>query len=113
MQIGALRRRITIQTPGPGGTNPYQTTAGSWVPVITMWASISPLTSKEVFQAGQLGMKVSHKITVRYPGTQYAISAGDQVLYKNRVFELLQGIENPDERNISLNLMAYELNPTQ
>lgn len=115
MQIGSLRHRVTIQTPGVGGGNPFQTgdSADAWVTVITTWASIQPLTSKEVFQAGQTAMKVSHKITIRYPGTSYSVSAGDQVLYKGRVFELLTGIENPDERNISLALLAYELDPVQ
>jgi len=117
MQAGTLRHRITIQSPPPASGDPFASLpSGSppaWIPVVTMWASISPLTSKEVFQAGQLNMKVSHKIMIRYPGAAYTVSAGDQVVFGFRVFNLATGIINPDERNIVLELLAYEITANQ
>jgi SPP1 family predicted phage head-tail adaptor len=111
MNIGKLRKRITIQNLVASAT-PFSV-PDAWVNVITMWAEISPLTSKEVFQVGQLAMKVSHKVTIRHPGPSVLIAAGNRILYKSRVFELQTGILNPEERNIELNLLAYEIDPTQ
>jgi SPP1 family predicted phage head-tail adaptor len=111
MNPGDLRHRIQIQAPNQA-QNPFA--AGSaWTTTITMWARVQPLSSKEVFQAGAINMKVTHKITIRYPGTSVTISAGNRVLYKNRAFNLLSGIMNADERNILLDLMAFEINPNQ
>ena len=111
MNIGTLRHRITIQAL-TRSSNPF-VTDDAWSDLATLWADITPITSKEVFQVGQLNMKVSHRVTIRYPGNSVSISAGNRVLYGNRMFELQQGIENPDERNIQLQLLAYELDPTQ
>lgn len=115
LNIGKKRHRITIQSPVSSSADPFDPTVQSnpWTTVITMWAYISPISSKEVFQVGQLNMKVSHRIMIRYPGANTQISAGYRALYKNRVFELKTGILNPDERNEELELLAYELDPTQ
>lgn len=119
MNAGALRHRIQIQSKdGSGactGADPFVTPASgsAWSTFYTCWADINPLTAKEVFQFDQTSMKVSHKITIRYPGPNVSISAGNQILYKTRVFQLQTGIMNPDERNISLELLAFEIDPTQ
>ena len=108
MQIGQLRHRITIQSLTKA-SNPFATD-DAWTEVVTLWARIQPLTSAEVFQVGQLAMKVSHRITIRYPGT-IPISAGNRVLFGDRIFELQTGITNQDEQNISLELLAFEIDP--
>jgi SPP1 family predicted phage head-tail adaptor len=109
MNIGSLRHRITIQHFNKSD-NPFALPDG-WTNVATVWADIKPLTSKEVYQVGELAMKVSHKVTIRYPGKNKTIIAGDRILYGSRVFELQTGIMNPDERNISLELLAFEIDP--
>lgn len=111
MNIGSLRHRITIQSL-VSSSNPFGS-PDQWTDVATVWAAIQPMSSKEVFQAGQLAMKASHKITIRYPGANIAISAGNRVRYGSRVFQLQDGIVNAAERNISLDLTAYEIDPTQ
>lgn len=113
MQAGSLRWRITIQSPS-ASTNPFaQNNETTWTNVATMWASISPLSSKEIFQVGQISMRVSHKVTIRYPGVHIVVAAGYRILFKNRIFELQTGIINPDERNILLELLAFEIDPSR
>lgn len=109
LQAATLRHRITIQnlisSPDPF-TNP-----DTWTDVITVWAAVQALSSKEVYEAGALDMKVSHKITIRYPGSSVVIKAGNRIKFKNRLFQLQTGIMNPDERNILLVLLAFEIDP--
>jgi SPP1 family predicted phage head-tail adaptor len=117
MNIGAMRWKIQLQSKSGTGadSDPFVTSASGvspWTTYYECWAQLKPLTSKEVFEFNQDSMKVSHKITIRYPGPGINISAGDQVLYKTRVFQLQTGLINPDERNISLELLAYEIDPT-
>lgn len=111
MRAGDLRHRITIQSQG-SPANPFAT-GDSWNTVIIMWAKIEPLTSKEVFQAGQVAMKVTHTITIRHPGKNVSVSAGDRILFLNRVFQLQAGIMNELEQGYLLKLMAYEIDPTR
>jgi SPP1 family predicted phage head-tail adaptor len=111
MQIGKLRHRIQIQRLS-SSLDPYKS-ADTWNTVITMWARVAPLSAKDTFQAGQVAMKVSHTITIRYPGSVVTVNSGDRVMYRTRTFQLLTGILNPEEQNIELTLLAYELGSIQ
>jgi hypothetical protein len=55
--------------------------------------------------------QVSHLITVRYPGANYQFGSGYQAVFGTRVFAILKGVVNSDERNIMLQLFASENNP--
>lgn len=113
MQAGSLRHRITIQAPVTA-TNPFETeTQGSWTNVLTTWASIDTANARDIYNAGLQNMRVSHVVTMRYPGKNYVVGAGYQVLYGTRVFQVQQGIMNEEERNRELQLFTYEINPQQ
>lgn len=111
MHIGKLRHRVTIQSPS-NATDPFSA-PGTWTTVITMWASIDSASPRDVYNAGLQNMRVSHVVTLRYPGAAYVINAGYQIHYKNRTFVLQQGITNPEERNVLLQLLAWEINPAE
>lgn len=111
MQTGKLRHRVTVQSPS-NATDPFAN-PGTWTTVITMWASIDSASPRDVYNAGLQNMRVSHIVTIRYPGASYVIKAGYQIQYKNRTFVLQQGITNPEERNKMLQLLAWEINPPQ
>jgi SPP1 family predicted phage head-tail adaptor len=111
MNFGSMRHRVTIQRLTKSD-NPFDT-PDTWTTIATMWADIKHITSKDVYQTGQMTMQVSHKIIVRYPGKSFQIMAGDKLLSGSRVFELQTGIVNTDERNRTLELMAFELDPVQ
>lgn len=112
MRAGTLRHRITIQKPILA-TDPFQTEgAGSWENIITMWGSIESAGVRDIYNAGLQNMQVSHLVTIRYPGADYQIGPGYQLLYGTRAFQVLKGIINKDERNIMLQLFVDEINPT-
>jgi len=63
-EIGALRRRVTLQAPtriadGGGGA------AITWQPVAQLWAQIRSLSGTEVVLADSLQGTVTHEFTIR------------------------------------------------
>lgn len=124
MAIGKKRHRITIQSPaavdsGAGSYDPWETNSvPGWTTVLTCWSEIEALQPRDpIFNSQAMTMQVSHMITIRYPGRNYQIGAGYQILYTvggiTRVFSVLSGIVNPGERNIELQMLAWENSPVQ
>jgi len=111
-QAGRLRHRITIQAP-PEPSNPFQPGSATWTNVATLWACVKPLTSSEVFQATQVSMKLTHRITIRYPGKNIQLNPSYQILFGTRVFKLAPGFINAEERNVTVDLLAWEIDPTE
>jgi head-tail adaptor len=110
---GKRRHRVTIQSP-VSGTDPFQTAqAGTFTTVLTVWASIEPLSQKAISDSDVQSMQVSHRVTMRYLGANYQVGAGDQLLYGTRVFLVQKGIVNFNEKNAFLILDVWEINPTQ
>lgn len=116
MQAGKLRHRITIQKPVTG-TDPFQTgAAGTWTNVLTCWAEIEAIDPRVVYSQGSENMQVSHLITIRYP-KGFNVGSGYQALYSKpgvptRVFSILKGILDESERDIKLQFLAWEINPS-
>jgi SPP1 family predicted phage head-tail adaptor len=105
MNPGALNKRITIQSPVevPGE---YGQPVTEWQDVITTFASIHAVTSKEVYAAQGYTSQVSHTITIRWrPG----IRSNQRVIYRDRIFEIQDALD-PDERRVQLNLLCIERN---
>ena len=69
-------------------------------------AAIWPSKSNERLEAMKLGLKVTHKIRVRY---RQEITAKMRIYWRDRdrTFNIISLI-NPDERNIMLEMMAEE-----
>jgi SPP1 family predicted phage head-tail adaptor len=65
ISIGDLRHRITFQKPDkvPDG---YKGHTVKWLDVVTVWASVEPLSGREYFYAHQIKNEVSHRVRVRY-----------------------------------------------
>ena len=106
---GRLRQRIDILKP-----NLVQGTSGGWrvgdTSIFnTVWASIEPLTGRELQSAQQIVSEVTHKITIRFlPG----IRAKMAVSFKGpggelREFQIMD-IENPNETSKMLVLLCME-----
>lgn len=111
MQAGKLRHRIIIQKPITG-TDPFQTgQQGSWTDVLTCWAAIEATDPRVVYSQGSENMQVSHLITIRYP-KGFIVGSGFQILYGTRVFSILKGILDESERDIKLQFLAWEINPS-
>ncbi|UCD58646.1 MAG: phage head closure protein [Candidatus Hydrogenedentota bacterium] len=65
MKIGDMRHRITFQKPveTPDG---YKGHTVKWQDVVTVWASVEPLTGREFFYAHQIKAEVTHRVKIRY-----------------------------------------------
>lgn len=63
--IGDMRHRITFQEPvkTPDG---YKGHTVNWKDVVTVWASVEPLSGREYFYSHQIKNEISHRVRVRY-----------------------------------------------
>ena len=107
MRAGDLRHKITIQTrtevsDGMGG---YTET---WADTYGAWAAVWPIRGPERLNYMQLESQISHRIRIRY---RNGITRKHRIIFHdvdgNRTFNIKE-IINPDERNISLELLCTE-----
>lgn len=91
--IGALRQRVTIESPvraedGGGGATV------TWAEVAEVWAAIAPASANERDIAGRLDGVVSHRVVLRFRGD---LAGGMRLRHDGRVFRVLVA-HDPDER---------------
>jgi SPP1 family predicted phage head-tail adaptor len=106
MDVGSLRHRVTLQTPtsaadGDGG---YTDT---WATLVTVWASVVPATARDLERAvaGTVQSSATHLVTIRYLA---GVTTKTRVLFGTRTLQVT-GVQNPEERNISLVLVCQEV----
>jgi SPP1 family predicted phage head-tail adaptor len=106
MRAGELRHLITLQTPStatPDGDGGFTNT---WADLATVWASIVPATARDLERvvAGTVQSSATHLVTIRYLA---GVTTKTRVVFGSRLFSVT-GVQNPDERNISLVLVCQE-----
>ena len=106
LQAGKLRHRVEIIVPdnsqdGSGGIDPDAGTT-----LATVWASIEPVSGRELQGAQQIVSQVTHKITIRWLD---GVQALQRVNFEDRVFQI-QYIQNPNETHKMLILLCIERN---
>lgn len=81
---GDLRHRVLIQqevtTRDEDGV---QTT--SWVDVVTVWASVEPLSAREFIQSGQTQAALTARITIRY---REGLLPTMRIVHRGQVFNI-------------------------
>lgn len=103
MRAGRLRRRVTIQSrtltrDDRGGATPTYATAA------TVWASVEPVTGREVWQAQQAQSNVTHVVTIRhYDG----LTVRHRLLFRGRTLNI-DSISNFEERDRYMELRCVE-----
>ena len=102
-KIGAMRHRITIETPtrvsdGMGGATI------TWATHATAWSKVEPMSANQVFWARHLEHRVTHKITLRYVA---GITSDMRVSFESRIFHI-KGIRDLEERNRFIELTCEE-----
>lgn len=105
MKIGNLRKRISVQSEqqtadGAGG---YTLT---WTTLATLWADIVPATGRELYTAGHLEGRVTHKITTRWRA-DLAVTSDMRIAYNTRVFNI-HAVMNDGENNQWMILLVEE-----
>ena len=103
MRIGALNKRITIQIPtkAPDGMGSFTIT---WTDHATVFCAIWPLMGKELVQAMQTDMVISHRIRIRY---RSVFRPDWKLRFGQRYFNIVS-VTNPGERNEWLDIMTRE-----
>lgn len=79
----------------------------NWTTVLTTRASIEAIEKVERYQARQFTSQVTHVITLRWPNV--SITAGMRVVFGSHIYTI-QALDNVEERNVILNLLALEIN---
>ena len=104
---GSLRRRVTLCQPSPSRNSLGETVPG-WAAVFDCWASVEPLSGRELWQAAQVQADVTHRVRIRYhPG----IGPTWIVRYQGLQLNILSAI-NVEERNRQWELLCMEQVPT-
>ncbi|MFA4994219.1 MAG: phage head closure protein [Bdellovibrionales bacterium] len=96
MAIGTLRKKVSIQTESKTPDNAGGYTL-AWTTLATVWANITPISGKEVFAAGHLEGRATHKVTIRWRG-DIALTPDMRLSYNSRAFNI-RAVLNKGEEN--------------
>jgi len=102
-RIGDMKHRITFQKPikTPDG---YKGHTVSWQDVVTVWASVEPLTGREYFYAHQIKAEVTHGVKTRYRDD---ITVKMRIKHRDRVLGI-ESIIDLQERREVLEILCKE-----
>ncbi|WP_442965062.1 phage head closure protein [Pseudomonas sp. JS3066] len=103
MRAGKLRHRITFQARQLGADD-FGQPSQSWLEIATVWASVEPISGRELLAAQQVHGETTHRIRCRY---LEGITSSARVLFGSRVFDI-QTLINSDELGASLEILAKE-----
>ncbi|KQL54513.1 hypothetical protein AN964_14075 [Heyndrickxia shackletonii] len=108
--IITFQKKIDVQ-------NSYGENIKDWVDIeglIKLRAGIYPISGKEFFAAGAVNSEVTHKVNMRYmPNKEITpdmrIKYFDNVMEKDRYFELIAPPINFQEKNVEIQLLCKEV----
>lgn len=103
MRLGPLRHRVTFQSRKTGRDAFGQPVEG-WDDLATVWASVEPISGRELISAGQNLAELTHRIRCRFVA---ALVAADRMVYDTRAFDL-RSVINPMEVGANLEILASE-----
>lgn len=106
MRAGKLRHRVTIQqrTAASPTNYPSGEKDASWTTYLTVWASVEPLSGRELFAAQQVTSDVNVRIRMRY---RDGVTAKMRVSFNSKIYDIVAVI-NREERNVELELLCTE-----
>ena len=97
MRAGKLRHRVTIEQQVAGSPNQFDTGEPdeAWATFATVWASVRPLSGRELFLAQQAESRVEAEIEIRWIT---GVTAGMRVSASG-VYYNIEAIINPEARD--------------
>lgn len=106
MNVGELNQRVIIKalsnTQDSFGDEGTDTEV--WTAIATVWASVKPLSGRELIQAQQLHAEVTHQVRIRY---RRGITTANKLVYRHRDLHIL-GKYDEDENQTWLILQCVE-----
>ena len=103
MQAGKLRHRVAIQAATDTRTSDGSITR-TWATADTVWASVEPLTGRELTEAMKVAGMATLRVTIRYYS---GLTTAHRLLFGTRVLEIVN-VGNTDERNRTLAVLCTE-----
>lgn len=91
MEAGRFRERVTIQAPRDVRSTLGETTL-QWDDVATVWAYVYAYSGRDVLQAMQVNMIITHKVFIRY---RDGITPEHRLLWRGRILEITAVMERP------------------
>jgi head-tail adaptor len=110
---GALRNAIRIEAQDQTIQDSTGEPSGPWNPVLSCFAAIETMSTKEQFQDGFVS-QVVHRISIRWPGPSVPILANMRVVVDPvaggtaSVYEI-QTVENVQQRNRVIRMTCLEI----
>lgn len=103
MKIGNLRHRITFQQSieTPDGHKGHTV---KWQDIVTVWASVEPLSGREYFYSHQIKAEVTHRVKMRY---KEGITPKMRIKYRDRILKM-ESILDLKERHEVLEILCRE-----
>ncbi len=105
MRLGPLRHLLTIQTDEGTERNSVGEHVEDWQPWGEAWASIEPLSGREIESALQVAPRVTTKVTMRY---QEGIHPGMRLVREGGEILHVEAVLNEGTANDTLVLLARE-----
>jgi len=106
MRIGPMKKRVAIRS-ATAVQDEYHENTLTWATDATVWASIEPLSGRELVSAQQQHAETTHRVRMRYqPGI--TVTAEKRLLYDSRVFEIVSVILNKEGKRM-LEILCKEI----
>lgn len=96
IEIGDMRHRITFQQPikTPDGHKGHTV---QWQDMVTVWASVEPLSGREYFYSHQIKVELTHRVKTRY---RTDITTKMRIKHRDRVLEIESIIDLKERREV-------------
>lgn len=101
--IGKLRSRITFETLSRSDDDQGGFTE-TWTELVTVWAHVRPVSSRERFFSDQIQYQRSHEVVIRHRDD---ITQEMRFTFDSRTFQI-KGVRSPDEKGFWLVIDAEE-----
>ena len=103
---GALQHLVKIQVNAGVTQDALGEPIPNWVTLITRFASVEPLTGRELWTAQQVQAGVTHKIGMRgHP--EFVLSPKNRLIYHGRVFNVAF-VRNVEEADVEIEAYCKE-----
>ena len=103
MRLGPLRQRVNIQARS-ATVDAFGQESETWATVATVWASVEPLSGRELLAAQQVQGETTHRIRMRY---QAGVTTSTRLLFNLRPFDV-RSVINKNEAGAFLELLCTE-----
>lgn len=106
MKSGIMRHRIILQSPA-GARDSVGERTTTWANIATVWASINPLSARDLIAAGQTQNETTHRVRLRDSTAIAAIDASWRVMFGARIF-VITSVRRIDEVKNEIELLCSE-----